>query len=70
MWYIENTGDITVSVCVSVCVRVSPVYKAFALQVSEGGAELVGEQDESGQLQTVLPHLQEGTQLRKRAQHH
>lgn len=36
-----------------------PVYKAFALQISQCCAELVGVQDERGQVQTVLPHLQE-----------
>lgn len=43
-----------------VCV---PVYKAFTLQISQCCAELVGKQNESGQIQTVLPHLKERTQL-------
>lgn len=40
-----------------------PVHKAFALQIGQGCTELVGKQDESGQVQTVLPHLQERAQL-------
>lgn len=40
-----------------------PVHKAFALQVGQRRAELVGKEDESGQVQAVLPHLQEGAQL-------
>ena len=40
-----------------------PVHKAFTLQISQCCAELVGKQDESGQIQTVLPHLKERTQL-------
>lgn len=39
------------------------MYEALALQVGKGGAELVGEQDEAGQVQTVLPHLEEGAKL-------
>lgn len=40
------------------------MHKAFALQVGQRRAELVGEEDEGGQVQAVLPHLQEGAQLR------
>ena len=34
-----------------------PVDKAFALQICERCAELVGEQNESGQIQIVLSNL-------------
>lgn len=44
--------------------RYVPVHKAFALQVGQRCAELVGKQDEGGQVQAVLPHLQERAQLR------
>ena len=47
------------------------MYKALALQVGQGGAELVGVEDEGGQVQIVLPDLEEGAQLqqRERGQH-
>lgn len=35
-----------------------PVYKSLALQVREGCAKLVGIQDQSRQVQAVLPDLQ------------
>lgn len=51
-----------VYLCLLVCISL-PVYKAFALQIGQCCTELVGKQNESGQVQTVLPHLQERTQL-------
>lgn len=42
----------------------SPVHKAFALQVRQRCAQLVGEQNQRGQVQVVLPYLQERPQLK------
>lgn len=40
-----------------------PVHKAFALQVGQRCTELVGKQNEGGQVQAVLLHLKERPQL-------
>lgn len=61
----QNTQSCSsVNLCNLLCVCV-PVYKAFALQISQCRAELVGEQNERGQIQIVLPDLKERTQLWK-----
>lgn len=39
------------------------MHKSLALQICQRCAELVGVQDEAGQVETVLPHLEEGAQL-------
>lgn len=44
------------------------MYKAFALQVGQCGAELVGVEDERGQVQIVLPDLEEGAELQHRGE--
>ena len=51
-----------VQACVCVCVCL-PVDEAFALQVGQCRAELVGKQNERGQVEIVLPHLKERPQL-------
>ena len=58
----NNPNYSSVNRCNLSCVCV-PVYKAFALQISKCRAELVGEQNERGQIQIVLPDLKERTQL-------
>lgn len=42
----------------------SPVHEAFALQVCQRCAQLVGEQNQRGQVQVVLPYLQKRPQLK------
>ncbi len=42
----------------------SPVHEAFALQVRQRCAQLIGEQNQRGQVEVVLPYLQERPQLK------
>lgn len=41
------------------------MHKSLALQVCQRCAELIGVQDETGQVETVLPHLEERPQLQE-----
>lgn len=54
----------SLSVVVRVLCVCVPVHEAFTLQICQRCAELVGKQNERGQIQTVLPHLKERAQLR------
>lgn len=42
------------------------MHEALALQIGQGRAELVRVQDEAGQVQAVLPHLEERAELWRR----
>lgn len=58
-----SLSNLYLSVVVRVLCVCVPVHEAFTLQICQRCAELVGKQNERGQIQTVLPHLKKRAQL-------